>query len=270
MNTTEGYVIIACGDIYKKLAQNFINSLRINGDNRPVAVIDEKVLESHPLFETCTGQNERYSILPKITMDMLAPFDHNIHIDVDALCLADTQYVWDLCKGQDQFILHRGWERGSHAATQFEMGIAESIEKATGIVIPRVQGAFQYYRKCEESREFYEWLRDDLWHNYQKLTGRDYILEVHHRNSRSDQIMFSMAYGKFGLNPVSIEDEPIMTRVMTFNDVKPPYYHVNHKYGDGPKLDRPVAFTHIEQLFQQSVPAHELQRRLAHYKNQQS
>ena len=251
MKETEGYVVIACGDIYKKLLENLKSTLKAFGDERPIHVIDEEILQKHRLFDSCRVQNERFSIMPKICMDELCPFDHNIHIDADALCTGPTDYVWDLVKAQDQFILHRGWMHESNLVQkEWFPGFAQRIEEKFGWKIDVPQGAFQYYRKKGSNPDFWNFLRDEVWVDYEHWMATPDIIETHHRNSRSDQCMFAVAYAKFGLKPIGMTDHPIMTRIMTINQYKPPYYHVESRGGNSEKFDIPVAFTHIEQLFQ--------------------
>ncbi len=252
MQETEGYVVVCVGDIYEQLLLNFEKTLRHFGDKRPIKVIREDELKAHRLFDSCRVQNERYSILPKISMDEFAPFDHNIHIDVDALCCGDTEYVWNFLKNQDQFILHRGWDHDSDLVQKdWFPGWAQRVEKAHGEKVCVVQGAFQYYRKRDSNPDFFNFLRDDIWAEYEYWMATDDIIETHHRNSRSDQCMFGLAYPKFGLAPISMTEEPIMTRIMHLSQFKPPYYHIDSRGGNtGKTFDIPVAFTHVEQLFQ--------------------
>jgi hypothetical protein len=49
-------------------------------------------------------------------------------------------------------------------------------------------------------------------------------------------------------------ETPIMTHILTANHANPPHDRINFKNLTGPKLDNPVAFAHIEQLFQESTP----------------
>ena len=257
MKETEGYVVIAVGDVYERLLDNFVKSLRHFGDERPVHVIGEEELRAHRMFDSCRVQNERFSILPKVCMDEFAPFDHNIHIDVDALACGSTEYVWDLLKSQDQFILHRGWAHDSSLVQgNWCPGWAAKTKEKFGIEVQIAQGAFQYYRKKDSNKEFFDFIRDEVWTNYEHWMCDPDVIKKHHRNSRSDQMIFGLAYPKFGLNVISMTKYPIMTRIMRLDQYNPPYYHIDSRGGnDGPKFDIPVAFTHVEQLFQ---PAKEM------------
>ena len=255
MKETEGYVVIAVGEIYEQLLDRFTKSLRQFGDARPVHVITETELKKHSLYDTCNVQNERYSIFPKICMDDFAPFDHNIHIDVDALACASTDHVWDLVKSQDQFILHRGWFNDDPMVQTWNKNMAQLIRETHGLTIPRTQGAFFYLRKKDMNPDFFPFLRE-MWFDFEKWVCIPNFIKNHHRRSRGDQPMFSIAYSKFNLLPIDIKTSPIMTRIMTHAEYNPPY-HQNYyrsiptdQYG--PKLDQPIAFTHVEQLFQKS------------------
>ena len=176
-------------------------------------------------------------------------FEHNILIDADVLCVGDTQHVWDMCKEQEQFILHRGWGQVTGWNRNLQLKVAH-IHKFTP---PRIHGAFVYLRKSEIDPSFFKFIQEDVWFNYTKWCTED-VKARHHRLSRSDQVIYAIGYGKFNLMPCQLMEVPIMTHIPTARHANPPYDRITFKNEVGPTLEHPVAFAHIEQLFQESTP----------------
>lgn len=250
LGMSEGYVVIALGDKYIQLAKNFEDTLRQNGDNRPVHVVTEDMIDKdNDKYRDCDVPNERFNCYPKLHLNEYAVFEHNILIDADVLCIGDTQHVWDMCRNQSQFILHRGWE----AITGWNRGLQTKVQEIHGFTPPRIHGAFVYLRASEMNDDFFHWIQNDAWFEYTKWCTED-VKSRHHRLSRSDQVIYALGYGKFGLLPCELMETPIMTHILTANHANPPHDRINFKNLTGPKLDNPVAFAHIEQLFQESTP----------------
>jgi len=246
----EGYVLVALGDIYKQLAARFIHTLRQCGDTRPVYVIDENILDTETdMYKACKVNNERFNCYPKITLNRYLPFEHNMFVDADSLCIANTQHIWDMCHDQDQFILHRGWD----GYTGWDNDIQLDIEKAHGFMMPRLHGAWFYIRKEAIVDEFFTFMQEDVFPNYSHWCTRD-LASRNHRRSRSDQTIYSLAYGKFGLSPCDLMKTPVMTHIMDESQATEPHYKVNFKGEYGPKLDNAIPFVHIEKLYQPSAP----------------
>lgn len=210
---TEGYVVICIGAKYERMLHNFINTLRKNGDQRDVHVITD--VSNEPLFEHCLTDFERYGTLPKISLDKFIPFDHNIFLDIDMLCIGNTEPVWDLMKAQD--------------VSQIQLGVPGLHERDNALLQaaaaergwskpPTVQGGFIYLRKEGLNTDFFEWMRNEGFPNYSTYAtdARPY------KNSRTDQELFALAHGKFGTKFLSMFEHP----VMTFLDAVP--WHVDN------------------------------------------
>ncbi|AIX42247.1 hypothetical protein Syn7803C16_28 [Synechococcus phage ACG-2014f] len=247
---TEGYVVIALGDKYVQLAKNFEDTLRQNGDNRPVHVVTEDMIDKdNDKYRDCDVPNERYNCYPKLHFNEYAIFDHSILIDADVLCVGDTQHVWDMCKEQEQFILHRGWGQ----VTKWNRELQKKVWDVHGFVPPRIHGAFCYLRKADINEDFFEFIQNNVWFQYTEWCTED-VKARHHRLSRSDQVIYAIGYGKFDLMPCQLMEVPIMTHILTAAHSNPPYDRITFKDQIGPDLQHPVAFAHIEQLFQESTP----------------
>ncbi len=246
----EGYVVIALGEKYIQLAKNFERTLRQYGDTRPVHIVTQDDIDTdNEMYRDCDVPNEKFNCYPKIHINEYLPFEHNILIDADVLCVGDTQPVWDLCLNQSQFILHRGWA----AVTKWNRGLQSKVAEKHKFTPPRIHGAFVYLRKSEIDPEFFRFMQKDVWFDYKYWCTED-VKSRHHRLSRSDQVIYALAYGRFGFTPCELMETPIMTHIATARSANPPYDRITFKSNQGPKLDHPVAFAHIEQLFQESIP----------------
>lgn len=232
MKETEGYVLIGIGEKYLKLVENLVASLRKFGDNRPVHIIDS-VDETDPLYKTCRTPFERGGTYPKIHLDKNLPFDHNIFIDADALCVGDTQQVWDLFRSSDQYIQQLGcrYDRNYHG---------HWYEHEVGHPIPRVHGGCIYINKNKLDPEFFPYLREYVFPNYTKIFHKS---GLPYKNSRPDQPMFSLAFGKFGLQPIYLWTSPVMTVVETKRQL--PFNKVYFIQQWGEELDTHISFAHI-------------------------
>lgn len=246
----EGYVVIALGDKYIQLAKNLEKTIRQYGDERPFHIVTQEDIDTdNDKYRDCDVHNERYNCYPKLHINEHLPFEHNILLDADVLCVGNTQPVWDICRSQSQFILHRGWS----AVTKWNRGLQTKVKEKHGFTPPRIHGAFVYLRKSEIDPDFFKFIQEDVWFNYTHWCTED-VKARHHRLSRSDQVIYALGYGKWGFKPCELMETPIMTHILTDKHANPPYDRITFKSWQGPELQDPVAFAHIEQLFQESTP----------------
>jgi len=210
---TEGYIFVAIGEKYLKMVNNSIITLRHFGDNRDVFVLTE--VDNDELFRSARTDFERYGTVPKITLNRYLPFDHNIFLDADSLCIGNTQHVWDFFKSKDQFIQQIGIKNDP----TFH---CHKYGKELGYPIPRVHGGCIYLNKNTLDQSFFEWMQNVCFPNYEKILHSSPLT---YKSSRPDQPIYSMAYGKWGLTPVEVNECPIMT-VIGKNHVPtiPTYY----------------------------------------------
>lgn len=232
MKETEGYVLIGIGEKYLKLVNNLVDSLRKFGDNRPVHIISE-VDESDLLYQQCNTEFERGGTYPKITLDRNLPFDHNIFIDADVLCVGDTQQVWDLFRNNEQYIQQLGcrFDKRYHF---------QQYEKEVGHPIPRVHGGCIYINKNKLDPNFFPYLREYVFPNYKKIFHSHGLT---YKNSRPDQPIFSLAFGKFGLETLDFWENPIMTVVKEKEQL--PFTKVYFIGKWGKELNTHISFAHI-------------------------
>jgi hypothetical protein len=229
---SEGYIVIAVGDNYLKMAEVFLDTLRRHGDERPVRVVQST--EGLLYRDQCNTDFERNGTLAKLSLDTLAPFDHNIYLDIDMMCIGNTDYVWDLCKSQHQYLYQTGIE-GDRTFNRGEIA-AYTEERGWGVA-PRVQGGFIYLDKSNLNPNLFPWMRE-VFLNY-----HDYFSKpLRYKNSRTDQTIYSLAHAKFGLKVLPMLEKPVMTFLDRYEDL--PTKRVFFK-GQQAILDRDVAFCHM-------------------------
>lgn len=232
-NKTEGYIFVAIGDRYLRMVENFITTLRHFGDERDVYVITE--VDDDELFRSARTEFERYGTVPKITLNRYLPFDHNIFLDADSLCIGDTQHVWDLFKSKDQFIQQIGIKNDS----TFH---CHKYGKELGYPIPRVHGGCIYLNKNTIDESFFDWMQNVCFPNYEKILHSS---PLNYKSSRPDQPIYAMAHGKWGLEPVELLETPIMTCLGVNEFLDLPMNRVQFKHRVGPPLDKNIPFAHM-------------------------
>jgi len=237
---TEGYVLVGIGEDYVNLCKNLIQTLRLNGDNRDVFVLTEPTDDA--LTRSARTEFERFGTIPKITLDTYLPFDHNIFLDADSLCSANTDHVWEWVKSDDQFIKQVGTEERN--SKYFPMDAIHRYEEELGFSIPKVHGGFIYLNKNTLNVDFFKWMREEAFPNYRKIL---HSTPLSYKRSRPDQEIFSLAHGKFGLKVWEIWDHPIITITRDVRTFPANYVHFGDRgvNRDGPHFDTPVPFIHV-------------------------
>ena len=233
---TEGYVLVAIGEDYLNLATNLIDTLRKNGDERDVYVITES--DQDDLYLSCRTDFERFGTIPKISLDKDLPFDHNIFLDADSLCAANTDHVWEWFRSNDQFIQQFGTYKRNNP--YFPMDNIDKYESELGYFIPKVHGGIIYINRNTLDPKFFEWMREVGFPKYQEIL---HSTPLTYKNSRPDQEIYSLAHGKFGLKVWEIWDHPVLTIVTDVQNL--PTNDVFFRGKKGPKFDKQVPFVHV-------------------------
>lgn len=87
-----GFLILAYGRDYAKMASNLANSLLLYGQN--VTIITDQGREFdqriNVIFET-----SKYPFLEKTRLYAKSPYQHTIYLDADSLCIADPSGLFD-------------------------------------------------------------------------------------------------------------------------------------------------------------------------------
>ena len=210
--TSEGYVLVALGDTYKKMAAAFVDTLRLQGDERPVHIIDESNLKTNTeLFSDCKIDFEKYGTYPKLTLDLHTPFDHTIYLDCDMLCGYKPDKVWDHFKSGSDVVKQMGLYP-SLWAPEFRLNFEKDYNKKLYLC----HGSMIYVRKSSEASSLFEFMRTEVWDNYYKYSYGDKTNKGL-RYGRADQVIYSIASALNGIVPSDMLGYPFVTHVSTPN-----------------------------------------------------
>ena len=232
---SEGYVLIAIGDKYLELAQNLITTLRANGDERDVFVLTE--VDEDELYLSAKTEFERKGTIPKITIDKYLPFDHNIFLDADSLCVADTQHVWDRFKANEQPIQTFGSIKERDKFWLLANGL---YEKEQGYMIPKIHSGIMYFNRNTIDVEMFEWMREYVFPNY---TDIFHSHPLSYKDSRPDQEIYQLAFGKFGYHVDEIWEQDCITVVN--QNISLPTRQPWFKHRGGDEMEHDIPFVHI-------------------------
>lgn len=94
---TRGFVTVATGKKYRKLANNLIRSYMMNTNNpMPFSVItDHKVSLLEPFTDVIILSQSYHSYMDKLELMKIAPYDETFFIDADSLIFGDINFVFD-------------------------------------------------------------------------------------------------------------------------------------------------------------------------------
>jgi len=251
MTNSEGYLTIAFGEKYNKMAEALRDTLKANGDKRELFIVNEDVIDtSDPMWKDCKVNNEKYNCYPKITLNRYLPFKHNLFLDADMLCLSNTDHVWKYFKNQSQFIQHLGLPKNDKTFRQLWGGGKgrglpdKEIKKVHGFQVPRIHGALTYLNKETLDPDFFKWMHEEMWWNYKKWTC-GWMGRRAGKQNRSDQIMYTLAYGKFNLAPLPKFHQNFLTTLSYGRLKKRKHYKVHWRQrAHGPKSSIPIPFGH--------------------------
>lgn len=216
---SEGYFFIALGKRFIDECWVLSNTIRKQGDNRPISLLIHKEDEqyakdmlmfdqcvffepSDSLWQDCHTNFEKYCLYPRIYLNDYVPYDHNITVDSDMLCQYNTDKVWEFVKSRKVSITMLG----RHDDPAWHWGHINEVSKVYGKHIPHVHGGFFYLRKQDP------WLNE--FFNYSKKTFYkydEYGAKRFFRGGKVDEIIFAITHSHFDMLPVDFDEFPIMT-----------------------------------------------------------
>jgi hypothetical protein len=175
----------------------------------------------------------------KLLMYDLLPFDENLYLDVDAVCLKDLQPVIDNLRNSERdyqtYILGTHTiDKGRDIATmQWAWGddIWQHFELSEKTVMPAINSSVQFVRKSIESEKIFSIAKDQYLNN---------PLPVHKLRSKwgggqPDELYTNIALAKLGYD-ASMELEPlyiVYKRELSISEVQEKYYLQGYFGGTG-------------------------------------
>ena len=220
MSKTQGYLFITLGKEYIDECTYLVNTMRKNGDNRPVTLWihaqDEEYARALNMFDgfihfdnsldnkiwqECQTSFEKYCLYPRLFFDKVLPYDETIITDTDMLCQYSTESMWDKLHKQKLNVrmLGRKYDYKWHWGTILE------VSKAYGKHVSHVHGGFFYLRRSDFTNKFFTYCREVFFKYDQYKCKRAF------RGGRVDEIIFAISHSHFDLAPIEFDDIPIMT-----------------------------------------------------------
>ncbi len=236
---TKGIILLALGKpSYGKLAFNLALSLKINADIS-IHLVYEKEAISHlkdihlQYFDTLEEINPEDSRVDgrldpgkaKLGLYKYLPFDYNIYLDVDSLCVPgmDINNLFAECIALDQPYLTQltGILNGIESAKIVKTGIgekrdfkemqwawADDIYKKYALpdeaILPAINSSFAFIKKCDESKALYEQALKNI---NDPIPIKD--LRTKWGYSQPDELYMNIALCQMGLVGRIKEDYPV-------------------------------------------------------------
>jgi hypothetical protein len=215
---SQGYFLIALGQYYIDECLLLVNTIRKNGDTRPVSLLihaqDEEYAQSKnafdqmvyfeandPMWRECTTGFEKYCLYPRINFEKYLPYDENIIIDSDVLCQYNPNTLWNYLSNQEKSVVMLGRRDDSN----WHWGTINEVSEAYGKHVPHVHGGFFYLRKDAFIDTFFEYCRE-VFYRYD-----EYKCKRAFRGGRVDEIIFAIAHSNFDMVPLEFDEFPVMT-----------------------------------------------------------
>jgi hypothetical protein len=217
MALTQGYFLIALGKHYIDECEKLVQTIRKQGDTRPVALLihpeDESYAAGKNLFSdlvqftpkddlwtSSETSFEKYCLYPRINFEKYLPYDENIIVDSDVLCQYNPEALWNYLSNQPFPIRMLGRKNDPN----WHWGGIGEVSKAYGQHVPHVHGGFFYLRKDGFLIPFFDYCRV-VFYRYD-----EYKCKRAFRGGKVDEIIFAIAHSYFNINPVEFDDLPAM------------------------------------------------------------
>jgi hypothetical protein len=218
---TQGYFYIALGKQYIDECVLLVNTIRKQGDNRPVSLLiwadDQKYAEEKNLFDKfvhfepsgalwreCNTGFEKFCLYPRLHLDDYLVYDENIITDSDVLCQYSTEKVWEYMSNQPMPIRMLGRKKDSN----WHWGHIDDVAKRFGRHIPHTHGGFFYLRKQngnETLGKFFS-LAKLFFYAYD-----DYGCIRGFRGGKVDEIIFALTHSFLNVMPLEFDEYPVMS-----------------------------------------------------------
>lgn len=212
----EGYTLLAIGKKYVKECEYFVNTLRKQGDFRPVSIVvnDKNDVEIDNFFDKiipfeifddklwndCKTSFEKYCLYPRLFLNKYAQYKKNITIDSDMLCNSSTEKVWKFLNGNKLSQL------GLKNDETWHWGYINEVSEAYGKTVPHVHGGFFYFEKDDPFvEEYFDYVKEVF------IKYDDYKCKSMYDGGKTDEILFAIAHAKYDLLPIDFDEFPIMT-----------------------------------------------------------
>lgn len=214
----QGYFFITLGKHYIDESIFLVNTIRKNGDNRPISLLinreDEEYANSKKVFDKlvyfepnddlwkdCITSFEKYCLYPRVNLEQYLPYSENIIVDTDVLCQYNTESLWSYLSNQDKCIVMLGRKNDLN----WHWGRIKEVSYVYGKEVHHTHGGFFYIRKDKFLERFFLYCRN-VFYEYDKYNCKRFF-----RGGRVDEIIFAIAHAKFDMFPLEFDEFPVMT-----------------------------------------------------------
>lgn len=202
MEKTRGFITIAIGDYYCKLAANLGMSYRLFSSNQYPFYVITCAHDAHRLKEyfddVIVLDNYYGTFLDKIYIYNNTVFDETIFIDADSNITKDISYIFDLFEenGSDISVIGRIVELNEkYRGHLFSEKTIRYFNLTSDI---QFNGGVYYFRKSERASKCIEFMLNDLLVNYQK-----YELDMAGGIRMHDEPLFLVGMLCFNMKPLN-------------------------------------------------------------------
>ena len=201
---SKGFITVATGKYYCRLAQNMIMSYRLFSDNKyPFYVITDKKGEKRlkKYFDgVIVTDQPYYTFMDKMTVYQNSPFGETIFIDADTNFIRDITYLFEEFEKNDSPVSCIGSVRSiSEWGKPIHYGY-KAVERFSLESYIAFGGGVYYYKRCSQTDEFFGFIFDELVPHY-----NDYELKLFRVDQMADEPLIGLAIVVKGMKPLDSE-----------------------------------------------------------------
>lgn len=205
---------------YGKLAWNLAVSIKANNPGLPVAVLVwgnamnhleewRRAYFDHIITMSDTDLLEGGKFMPgkaKLSGYKYLPFDENIIIDADSICIANLDGIWNRCTGNIHSQSVGRFTAADESWTCQWLSLPhlrETYALPEGYTLVEINSSFMYVKKSEEAEKFYA----QALANY--YTGKDHPKLRKWGGGFPDELGFNIAFAQSGIDPSFNDQEEV-------------------------------------------------------------
>jgi hypothetical protein len=215
---SQGYLLVALGKQYIDECVLLVNTIRKQGDTRPVSLLihsDDTIYASKTemfdqlvhfspqgdIWNECQTGFEKFCLYPRLYFNDYLVYDETIIVDSDVLCQAPTDNLWKYLTEQPMPVIMLG----RHDDPNWHWGSIREVSEAFGKHVPHVHGGFFYLRKGLNTGKFFS-VAKMMFYSYD-----DFKCKRAFRGGRVDEIIFALTHSFLNVMPVEFDDVPAMS-----------------------------------------------------------
>lgn len=204
-----GFITVATGDYYCRLAENLIISYRLFSDTTyPLYVMTDQKGEKRlkKYFDgVIVMENPTYTFLDKIAVYENSPFDETIFLDADMNIIKDISFLFDMFEENGCEVSCMGSVREITPETR-PIHYGEAAVEAFHLTkYLAFGGGMYYYQRCQKTDELIRMIYDELIPHY-----HDYQMKVFRPGQMADEPLMGLAMLLKGMTPVDDTERDIM------------------------------------------------------------